>query len=510
MQIIISSSLLMTAFMGIEIETEIEFGPDLGQNYGTIFEARDDSGRLRIGAGFVGVYNTRYRSDRQTLQFFVRPAANDPDEIFEVDPLPRPSEAAGSYLFDFEGKLHSRSYIADSAMRVWDPATQTWGIDDDFTKPNEDRGDQKMTVAGKMLWFDSGSVKYDGEEILVPPEVGQYYNFYYGNGHLAWFHTHKIENGGFTKLYAVAWNPAGDRQVDVARAVVHDLAIVGETPFSWGQFGEQLITVSNWGGVYVFEGGTWKTALPVKQSGSRQVYSMLNFGDEMLFAEYPSGHLWVWDGEQITERKGWPPIMPGVSDYAREAQTTVIYRGELFVGVWPWAELWRYDVDEKSWQFVRRMFSKPDISDEVGHPWEAEIKKYNAEQGTNIVFNNWGQRVTGLIPMGDAMYLSTSAKAPWGREKYDWLTDDVWEEYGRPYRVRLPGNLSVRMNWKTGPTKLIFQIDEGIMKIYQDGKLLGEAKAPDDTPELEKQGLSELKLTWGKGIFGPAKMKIGQ
>ncbi|MEX0724980.1 MAG: hypothetical protein WD065_01840 [Planctomycetaceae bacterium] len=510
MSSIFLASLLISSFTGIEIETEIEFAPDIGQNFGTVFEARDESGRVRIGAGFVGVYNTRYRTDRNTLQFFVRPAKNDAGEHFEVTPLPRSSSDAGTYPFDFKGRLFARSYDSDRALRWWNPETKAWEIDADYSSTGEDRDGQMISVAGKTLWFDGGTVKYDGEVVLNAPKLGRYYNFYYGNGHLAWYHTNKVDDGGFTKLYAVPWNPASGEKIDLGNAVAHDLERIGETPFSWGQYREQVLTVSNWGGVYVFAAGQWKTALPIKQSGSRQVYSMLNFGDELLLAEYPSGHLWVWDGETIAERPEWPPKIPNVAGYAREAQTTTIYRGELFVGVWPWAELWRYDRDEDEWQFVRRMFTKPEPSDKVGHPWEAEIMQYNAEHGTNIVHNNWGHRVTGLIPMESAMYLTTSAKGTQPRADFDWLTDDVWEEYGRPYRVELPGNLSIRVDWQPEPVKLKFELDKGVMRVYVAGELAGEAKAPADAAELEQAGVEKLKITWGKGIFGPARMGIDQ
>ncbi|MDA0833288.1 MAG: hypothetical protein O2955_03700 [Planctomycetota bacterium] len=503
-------SLLVNSIAGIEIEAEIDFGPDRGQNYGTIFEARDESGRVRLGAGFVGVYNTRYRTDRETLQFFVRPAKNDAAEKIDVTPLPRSGEDGGAYPFNFTGRLFARSFDSDPVLRWWNPDNKAWELDDEFSSFVEDRGGQLTSVAGKTLWFDGGIVKYDGEVILDAPDVGRYYNFYYAQGHLSWYHAHKVDVGGFTKLHAVPWDPKSGEKIDLDKAITHDLEKVGETPFAWGQYREQVLTVSNHGGIYVFENGMWKTALPNKTSGSRQVYSMLNFGDELLLAEYPSGHIWNWDGETITERDNWPPQMPNVASYAREAQTSTIYRGELFVGVWPWAELWRYDRDENEWQFVRRMFSKPEPSDKVGHPWEAEIMQYNAKHGTELVYNNWGHRVTGLIPMESALYLTTSAKGTPQRDtRFDWLTDDVWEEYGRPYRLELPGNLAVQVGWQEKPVRLKFELDDGVMRVYINGELAGEAQAPVDAIKLEKAGIKKLKFTLGKGIFGPGKVGIG-
>ncbi|MFP6672236.1 MAG: hypothetical protein VB857_12545, partial [Pirellulaceae bacterium] len=48
-------------------------GEDLGQNLGSLFEVRDSGGRVVAGAGFMEAYNTRFRSSRHTVQFFLRP-----------------------------------------------------------------------------------------------------------------------------------------------------------------------------------------------------------------------------------------------------------------------------------------------------------------------------------------------------------------------------------------------------------------------------------------------------
>ena len=38
----------------MQITTTIDFGQDVGQNWGSLFEARDSEGRVVMGAGFVG------------------------------------------------------------------------------------------------------------------------------------------------------------------------------------------------------------------------------------------------------------------------------------------------------------------------------------------------------------------------------------------------------------------------------------------------------------------------
>ena len=83
----------------MQIATTIDFGKDVGQNWGTLFEARDAEGRVVLGAGFTGVYNTAFRMDRYTLQFFVR----DDEAEMNFETLPPSTEDGGSYLFDLDG-----------------------------------------------------------------------------------------------------------------------------------------------------------------------------------------------------------------------------------------------------------------------------------------------------------------------------------------------------------------------------------------------------------------------
>ena len=155
-------------------------------------------------------------------------------------------------------------------------------------------------------------------------------------------------------------------------------------------------------------------------------------------------------------------MMPGVSGSVREAQTTAIYGGDLYVGVWPWSELWRYDAHGDEWKFVRRNFRKPPITDTMNHPYEDRVVAYNEEHGTDLVINDWGQRVTGLAPNGDAMFLSVSAKGcPVRDMRHSFLHDDeVWNQYRMVYRVRKPGSVSVPVAWTGKPTTLAFTIGE--------------------------------------------------
>ena len=277
----------------------------------------------------------------------------------------------------------------------------------------------------------SGGATFQGREILAKPAEGSYSCFYYARGNLCFYHT-KSGADGFTRICICPWTPQSKGPLDLAKMRTVDARYVGETTWAWGYLGRHFITVSNNGGVYVFNGESWRVLREADKSVSYQVYSVASYYDTLLMAQYPSGNLFEYDGYELKQLPGQPPVMPGVIDSAREAQTTALYGGDLYVGVWPWSELWRSDGALDKWAFVRRIFTRPEITDKYGHPFEKEVAEYNQAQSGNIVSNAWGQRVTGLVPQGDALYISTSSKGPEKREtRLAALTDEVFAEYGQ-------------------------------------------------------------------------------
>jgi len=280
-----------------------------------------------------------------------------------------------------------------------------------------------------------------------------------------------------------------------------DAKYLGATPFAWGQFKNEVLTVSNYGGVYAFDGATWKTLVEASDQVSYQVYSMLHFHDRVLLAQYPTGNLFEYQGGEVKHLKHWPPRLPGVSKSAREAQSMAIYRGDLFVGVWPWAELWRYDRDAERWHSMGRMFTHPKITEKQTHPYEDTANKLG------LVTNHWGQRITAMIPDGDSLMMSTSSKVTdvW-KDEYKFLTESQRREYGAVLRMKMPGNLAAQIDWKEGPTKLEFIIKSGVMSIQQDGEEL-------ETAVLDASFVKTLRQTktiWGKGVFGDFTGKLTQ
>ena len=477
------------------ISVTIDRGRDLGQSFGSLFEATSENATFVIGAGFQNAYNTRYRADRHAVQFFIRPTNGD--RAMTIEELPRPSaELVGSYLYGRDGTVYS-TY---GGLKTWDSNSRAWRAAQGSGGTHE-----TMRVGDGTLLFGDSAVTFNGRSILDPPEEGSYQLFFYAHGHLCFYHVNRRDKpyhpyvddeDGFSRLYACPWTPEQPR-VDLTSAVTLRLPIVGETTFAWGQLGPQIVTGSNIGGFYVFEEGTWRMLLKPELGVSYQLYASLAFHDRLLMGQYPTGRVFEYDGKKLTDQKGWPPVLEGVSGSAREAQTSVIYGGDLMVGVWPWGEVWRYNPDSRRWIFTRRMFDHPALSDQITHP-------YDVENAGNSPRNLWGQRVTSLVVNDSNLFISTSAKAPheWKPREFPFLAPEKWKSYGKVYRATLSGHLSAPTKWTDGPTTIEFLISGNEMAIKQDGEVLATTTLTDSLAKRLGEVRQVTNVKWGDGIYG--------
>jgi hypothetical protein len=471
-------------------------GADEGQNFGSLFEAKDGRGRVVAGAGFMAVYNTRFRMDRHVVQFFARPPLGDAP--VKMQRLPRPDDDAGLYMFDFDGKLFAINEVTGRFFQEWDAASARWQRATGAAAPLESSGDGLTRVGRGVLRWVGGQVEYEGRVILPAPAEGRYSHFYYAQGRLFFYHTHQGAGEEYTRLYACPWTPAGG-PIQVSRGDALTIAPAGSVTWAFGQHGRQVLTVSNYGGVYAHDGRAWRVLREPSPGVSYQVYSMLNYYDRLLLGHYPTGEVLEYDGEALRRREGFPPRLPGVSPQARECQTLAIYRGELFAGVWPWAEVSRYDADAARWHSLGRLFTHPEITDKAVHPYEEEARKLG------LVVNDWGQRVTSMIPIGDSLMLSTSAKGNhrWD-PRYDFLPESRRREYGAVLQMTLPGNVAAPIRWSERRTRLEFLLFRERMVVRQDGRLVAESRL--DPPLAE--GLKPARIAWGRGVFGPVRGRL--
>lgn len=475
-----------------------ELGEDLGQSPGSLFEASTMDERFVLGAGFCDVYNTHFRSDRTVVQFFVRPT--DGEREYALEPLPKPTPDAGTYILGVRGELIAAAGHSATDVRVWDPPTGRWATQSGVTPTRMRLGKGTLAYGDSMAW-------YDGELILEHPERGSYERFYYANGHLFFYHRYAGDESGyreyvsdehgFSKLHACPWRP-GDGPIDPSDATVLTLKYVGETTFSWGQAGGDALTCSNLGGIYRFDGDAWRTIREPQLGVSYQVYTIIPFYDRVLLGQYPLGEFVELVGDKLVPLDGWPPRIEGASPSAREAQTAMIWGGELLVGVWPWAELWRYSPDAQRWTSMGRMFSQPEVAPEPVHPWEIET----AEAG--LVHNQWGQRLTSMVPLDARLMLSTSAKSPVpAADVPEFLNEEQLAEYGAVYGLRMPGCISAPIYWSEGPTILEFIVTRERIAILQHGMELASAPIAPALARALAQSGGVANLRSGTGVFGP-------
>jgi hypothetical protein len=462
----------------------VDLGADVGQNLGTLFEARDAHGKVVAGAGFLGDYNTQDRGDRRLLHAYVKvPEA----EQFALEPLPRPAEDAGTYLFGFGNRLFAKGRGGvDAKLRVWNPERGEWEVDE-ATIPFS------VAVADGTLAATQQQVTFEGQPLVDAVAVGgRLAEPYYAGGVLVLRNYDPAASPPRNELVACDWRPGGPAP-DWDSAKRQPLSTPTQFIYAYGQLGGQILAVSNAGGVFALADGEWRVLRESVPTVSYQVYSMLNFRESLLLGHYPSGEVLEFDGHDLRQLFGWPPVMPGVRREAREAQTLAIYGGDVYAGVWPWGEIWRHNPNEHGWQFLGRMFTHPAPTDTTTHPYENETRAIDP------VLNRWGQRVTSLVPWGDSLYISTSAKssAPY-EAKFDFLAGDKWREYGAVYRHRRPGCLAVPFRWTKGPTTFDFRWDADRLRIEQDGQPLGETAWPAPAEPLA----APARLETGMGVFG--------
>lgn len=477
----------------LSVSATLELGPDRGQNFGTLFEVTDSSGRVVAGAGFAASYNTQPRGDRELLQVFLRPPGAS--RAWEVERLPNlESPATGFYPFGMRGNLylHNRSEKGrrptDPVVYRWDRAARKW-IGDPSVPPYAER------VAGKVLAVTSEAVTYDGKVLLRPVPGARFGEHYFAGGNLFLKEATRDAKERVNRVLVCPWRPESDTSLTRREEWSLELPLPLEFIYAFGQYKDEVLAISNNGRVARFDGKGWTILrVPPVPAVSYQVYAALTYYDRLLLGQYPTGETFEYAGKELKHLKGWPPALPGLSPSARELQTLALYGGDLYAGVWPWGEVWRYDRDRGKWAFADRMFKHPLPTDAVVHPYETETRRVDA------VGNLWGQRITGLHPYGAGLAITTSSKSsgPW-EPKFSFLTQQQRADYGAVYLATVPGNLAVPFEWKPGPTRLDVKLQGSTLSVAQDGKLLGSVPLPEHLVTAFRPA----KITWGEGVFGP-------
>lgn len=222
----------------------------------------------------------------------------------------------------------------------------------------------------------------------------------------------------------------------------------GTFPYVYANANGAVITVTNYGDALLFRRGRWcrmtmendiySCARPVIEPLSKpraiQFYSSISYRGKQLLGEWPTGRIYEFDGAQLKPSDMTPPkiaeLVPQRLGF--EAQSMAEYCGDLFVGYWPKGEVWRYDHQAEHWQLLRRFFSA--VEGETFVP-------YMDRAADTLDSAFFGQRVTALVPHGDALYVATSNLRTWRANDAipDVMNPARLAEYGALYKVTRQG-----------------------------------------------------------------------
>ncbi|MBA63336.1 MAG: hypothetical protein CMJ76_13345 [Planctomycetaceae bacterium] len=477
----------------VALVVEIDFGEDRGQPFGNLFELVNPAGEVVGGAGFLDVYNTRFRNDRYKVQFYVKPTKHVAPTIARY---PVPARHTGLFIFDIDNTVYG--WAGNQSTYEWDISKQQWLPSIRYAQKNQPSGYGGMRLSDGHLNFSTAGVFYNDALAIALPKTGRCYNYYYAEGHIFFFHVDQIDNKFTTRIYAVKWKPGDPPVQDIASAVSTTCRYPRTTPFSWGQHKGRVITVGNYGGIYTYVDGKWIEELEGSDKYSYQVYSHMHYNGVSYMAQYPTGNLFAYDRGVPIHIKGWPPKLAEVSASAREAMSMGIYGGDMYVGVWPWAELWRIDAKQRNWNYITRGFTHPKLTNKQVHPYEAEAN----QQG--LVLNHWGQRITSLVPLGSDLYMGTSSKGldNWTADR-DFLPREQADQYGALLKLTLPGTITASVKWSDKPIRLHFHVFPDRIEIRHKQLRLGLSKIDQTTYD----SISVAAPRIGTGVFGPTDLK---
>lgn len=456
-----------------EISIEAELGQDHGQGLGTLFTAYDSAGHVLLGAGFQDSFSTYIRDNNRMLAFYCT-GRNEPIQI----------EAIGK---PFGDDVNAARLIADNGVFAFyydDPVqiNSNFGIAADWM-PNglfgiQYVGDKRLVMLDD---YEKGPLlTLDGQVIFSP---GENFLFYYSNGIVVIF----LYNP--SRILIGPHDFYQEPFIDIHKFT--EFSIYG-FPYIFGTYNDEVIISTNLGAVYSYKKNELKI-LREYDGKSFQLYSAIKVYDQLFLGHYPSGSIYVYDGNGLREFPHPLPVPLNVNKRQREAQTLCLFNGDLYVGVWPWGELWRFNFDSSTWQFVDRLYDFPEMSPDVISPYHKEMVAIGG------IYNYWGQRITNMVPYGGSLYISTMNKGafPYIPEQHSFISEESLEQYGQIHRLSGPLQITSPISWRT-KSIFRFKISRDKMSMTQDDELLQELEI-----DALKYGCGKVEsVTVGHGVFG--------
>jgi hypothetical protein len=444
---------------------------------GTLFELLGDEGTV-VGVGFAEWYNTYRHNTSSDIQVFVR----DANDQFEITDMGKPqgwlhtafartpsqlqlvNRPAGGSLARYDGgawRLVSREANADEAMRDYGISQFDLMVDCGFALQRR----ANVGIFGNCLMADAQVTSLLGRpEISEADHKIRLRTLFAANG---LYVAHKVNSEGRIDAFFYC---RLSYPVELTNCHQASFPSPDEFFYALGVASQELVMATNRGSIYAVDLADMSLRKIRDDNGqSFQLYASARYGDQVLWGQYPSGGVLVFDEHGF---HGYPSQLP-IDSYRRSAaaelQSFAVYKGQLFAGVWPFGELFRLPEPGGSWSLVRRLFSGPAI--EAFEPREP----FTNQLGENLL----GQRITDMTVLGDSLYITTGDKDGAIPDNVRKAVDpNLLDEYGKVHRVRSTGAFAANVGpLKPGkPRRFSLNVYEDRVELTENGVLIGEAR----------------------------------
>mgnify|MGYP005852674549 CR=1 FL=1 len=484
-----------------EITLNLNLNNDIGLDGGTLFEAYDEYGNLLAYAGFNNGINTRSSINRKILSFYVKPH-QDSVLITDIDnPFPGIDECGR--IFNVNNELWALNYKHEK--KKYNSDLKQWEEIKNLKLNSIEYLIDIQKLQDSIVWVHVDGVFW-GNKPLYREKLPEYriITFYVNNENVLIFRTtddtlHNCRN--LLSIGKLNWkNNQPEIKIDTTYQGLCPLPWLAGA-YCWAYQQNHFYISTNSGHTYKLNSDslvviTERDIYDFVTEGW-QAYSMINFRNKLLLGHYPSGKIFEINNNQIDT----PlyiynvPVRDDILAQEREVQTMAVYAGYLMCGLWPWGEVYGFDLNLNKWSFYQRFFQFPGYRKELT-PFYDRIQ-FNS----GIQNNQWGQRVTDLVPYGKYLAVNTSFKNVVFEDDKKYLFTDEINQYGKVYLMEIPGQISSVINWKQ-ETELKFICKNGVMQIYQDGELMAENKID----ALDKR--VDFQIMPHSGILGKSNYRL--
>lgn len=484
-----------------EITLNLNLDNDYGLDGGTLFEAYDEEGKLLAYAGFNNGVNTRSSTNRKILSFYVK-SKHDSVTVIDIDnPFPGIDECGR--IFNVNNELWALNYKHEK--KKFNPHTSQWEDVKNLKLNSIEYLIDVQKIQDSIIWVHLNGI-YLGNKPLYIEELPEYrvITFYANNGNVLIFRTTDDTTHNCRNLISVGklkWiNNQPEIKIDTIYQGLCPLPWLAGA-YCWGYQQNQFYVSTNSGHTYMLNSDSLvvitERDIYDHVSEGWQAYSMINFRNKLLLGHYPSGKIFEINQNQIVTPLNIynVPIREDILAQEREAQTLAIYAGYLMCGLWPWGELYGYDINSNEWSWYQRFFKFPGYRKELTPFYDRIL--FNS----GMPNNQWGQRITDLVPYDKYLVVNTGFKNVVFEEDKKFLFPDEINQYGKVYLLQIPGQISSVINWKKN-TEFKFICNNGTMKIFQDGALIAENKIDASDKQVDFQILPN------NGIYGKCQYRV--